>query len=131
MSKDAVKSVPLCTSSRDGALIAAIFITIVEAASLLNTAKATVSIPAKFPWLSSIGTLKIILNDAIGEIPTFVLFVGVMYGSLGATITELAVMVGGGKLYVFHTFGLARAAASEARSVVIGAGIYPHILPGF
>ena len=54
-----------------------------------------------------------------------------MYGSLGATITELAVMVGGGKLYVFHTLALARAAASEARSVVIGAGIYPHILPGF
>jgi len=63
--------------------------------------------------------------------PTFVLLVGVMYGSLGATITELAVIVGGGKLYVFHTFGLARAAASEALSVVIGAGIYPHIVPGF
>ena len=71
------------------------------------------------------------LKDAIGEMPTFVLLVGVMYGSLGATITELAVIVGGGKLYVFHTFGLARAAASEARSVVIGAGIYPHIVPGF
>jgi hypothetical protein len=26
---------------------------------------------------------------------------------------------------------LARAAASEARSVVMAAGIYPHILPGF
>ena len=63
--------------------------------------------------------------------PTFVLFVGVMYGSLGATITELAVIVGGGKLYVFHTLALARAAAREALSVVIGAGIYPHILPGF
>jgi len=98
---------------------------------LLNTATAKVSMPCKFPALSSIGTLKIILKDAIGEMPTFVLLVGVMYGSLGATITELAVIVGGGKLYVFHTFGLARAAASEALSVVIGAGIYPHILPGF
>jgi hypothetical protein len=42
------------------------------------------------------GTLKIILKDAIGEMPTFVLLVGVMYGSLGATITLLAVMVLGG-----------------------------------
>jgi hypothetical protein len=64
-----------------------------------------------------------ILKFAIGEIPAFVLLVGVMYGSLGATITELAVMVAGGKLYVFHTFALARAEASEARSVVIAAGI--------
>ena len=55
--------------------------------------------------------------------PVFVLLLGVMYGSLGATITELAVIVGGGKLYVFHTLALARAAASEARNVVIGAGI--------
>jgi hypothetical protein len=98
MSKDAVKSVPLCTSNRDGALMAAIFITIVEAASLLNTATAKVSIPFRLPWLSNIGTLKIILKLAMGDIPTFVLLVGVMYGSLGATITELAVIVGGGKL---------------------------------
>jgi hypothetical protein len=75
--------------------------------------------------------LKIILKLAIGEMPTFVLLVGVMYGSLGAISTELAVIVGGGKLYVLHTLALARAAASDARSVVIGAGIYPHILPGF
>jgi hypothetical protein len=46
-----------------------------------------------------------------------------MYGSAGATITLLAVIVAGGKLYVFHTFALARAAASEARKVVIGTGI--------
>jgi hypothetical protein len=64
-----------------------------------------------------------ILKFAIGEIPAFVLFVGVQYGSLGATITELAVIVGGGKLYVFHTFALARAAASVALSVVMAAGI--------
>jgi hypothetical protein len=37
-----------------------------------------------------------ILKLAVGAIPAFVLFVGVMYGSLGATITELAVMVLGG-----------------------------------
>jgi hypothetical protein len=98
MSKDAVRSVPLCTSNTEGALIAAIFITIVEAANLLKTATAVLSIPCKFPALSRRGTLKIILKLAIGDIPTFVLFVGVMYGSLGATITELAVMVGGGKL---------------------------------
>jgi hypothetical protein len=123
MSKDAVKSVPLCTSNKDGALIAAIFITIDDAASLLKIATATDSIPFRFPWLSSIGTLKIILKLAVGAMPAFVLFVGVMYGSPGATSTELAVIVGGGKLYVFHTLALARAAASEARSVVMAAVI--------
>ena len=46
---------------------------------------------------------------------------GVMYGSAGDTITEFAVMVGGGYAYVFQTLVLARAAASEALSVVIGA----------
>lgn len=35
----------------------------------------------------------------------------------------LAVIVGGGKLYVFQTFGLDNAAATEARKVVIGAVI--------
>jgi hypothetical protein len=55
-----------------------------------------------------------------------------MYGSAGTTITELAVIVGGGKLYVFHTFGLFRAAATLALRVVIGAVIgYPIMLKGF
>jgi hypothetical protein len=36
------------------------------------------------------------LKLAIGEMPAFVLLVGVMYGSFGATITLFAVMVLGG-----------------------------------
>ena len=64
--KSAVSNVPLCTSSTDGADILPIFITIFDVANLLNTATAKVSIPFKFPWLSSIGTVIIIFRLAKG-----------------------------------------------------------------
>lgn len=60
---------------------------------------------------------------AKGEIDTYSLLLGVRYGSAGATMQLLAVIVGGGKLYVFQTFGLDNAAASEARRVVMAAVI--------
>jgi hypothetical protein len=78
MEKSAVKSDPLCTSSTDGALIAPTFILILEAASLLNTATAIVSIPLRFPSLENNGTVIIILRLAIGEIAAYVLLLGVM-----------------------------------------------------
>jgi hypothetical protein len=37
---------------------------------------------------------------AIGEMPMYSLLLGVKYGSAGDTITELAIIVGGGKLKV-------------------------------
>ena len=44
-----------------------------------------------------------------------------MYGSAGATITELAKMVGGGKLKVCQTPAFARALAIVDRRVVMAA----------
>jgi hypothetical protein len=57
------------------------------------------------------------------------LLLGVIYGSPGAIITLFAVMVGGGYAYVFQTFVLARAAASDALRVVMGAVIISRSLP--
>ena len=76
--KLAVSNVPLGTSSTVGADILPIFITILEAANLLNTATAKVSMPLRFPWLSSIGTVIIIFRFAKGAIPALVLLLGVM-----------------------------------------------------
>jgi hypothetical protein len=39
---------------------------VVMAASLLNTPTAKSSMPARFPWLSNIGTIKINLKFALG-----------------------------------------------------------------
>ena len=60
------------------------------------------------------------------------LFDGTKYGSLGATITELASTTGGGKLKVLHTPALANAVAIVVRSVVSATvGIdYPTIVFG-
>lgn len=72
------------------------------------------------------GTVIITRRLANGE-TLCVLLLGVKYGSLGLTITLFAVIVGGGKLYVFHTFGLARAVAIEALSVVMAAVTIPPL----
>jgi hypothetical protein len=78
MEKSAVRRDPLCTSSTEGALIAPIFSLIDDAASLLNTATAIVSMPCKFPWLSSIGHVMMIRKLARGEMAAYELLLGVM-----------------------------------------------------
>ncbi len=47
-------------------LILTITLSVVEAASLLNTPTAISSIPIRLPWLSSIGTIITILKFALG-----------------------------------------------------------------
>lgn len=122
MSKDAVKSVAFGSSNTDGALIAPTFICMDDAANLLNTATAIVSMPCKFPALSSIGTVIMIFRLAKGE-TLCVLLLGEIYGSPGATTTLLAIKVLGGYEYVFQTFGLSNTAAIAALRVVIAAVI--------
>ena len=67
-----------------------------------------------------IKTLKL----ANGPIEFCELLDGVKYGSCGTNTTELARIVGGGKLKVCHTPGLSRTAAMVERNVVsAGVGI--------
>jgi hypothetical protein len=54
------------------------------------------SIPARLPSLSSNGTRIVILKLANGLIVVRSLLLGVMYGSAGLRITELAIGVAGG-----------------------------------
>ena len=63
----------------------------------------------------------IILNEARAAREFCELFDGVKYGSPGATITEFARIVGGGKLKVDQTPGFAKISAIVVRSVVIAA----------
>ena len=74
----------------------------------------------------------IILKFAMQAIEACELFDGTKYGSLGATITELARITGGGKLKVDHTPALAKAAAIVVRSVVSATGgiFHPTIPAG-
>ena len=72
------------------------------------------------------GTVKIILNEASAESEFCELLVGVKYGSDGATITEFAIIVGGGKLKVDQTPGLLNIPATVDLRVVIGTGILSH-----
>ena len=72
------------------------------------------------------GTVIIILNEASADKEFCELLVGVKYGSDGATITELARIVGGGKLKVDQTPGLFNTAATVDLSVVIGTAILSH-----
>lgn len=98
----------------------------VESASLLNTTRLNSSIPARFPWLSSMGTVIIILKLAKAGREFCELFDGSKYGSPGVTITEFARIFGGGKLEVDQTPGFAKISAIVVRSVVIAAvGIIP------
>jgi hypothetical protein len=52
--------------------------------------------PIRFEALSNIGTVIIILKLAVGDIPSFELLLGVIYGSAGATTTALLCIVLGG-----------------------------------
>jgi hypothetical protein len=52
--------------------------------------------PIRLEALSNIGTVIIILKLAIGDIFTFELLLGVIYGSAGATTTALLCIVLGG-----------------------------------
>ena len=72
------------------------------------------------------GTVSIILKDASADSEFCELLVGVKYGSDGATITEFAIIVGGGKLKVDQTPGLSNTAATVDLRVVIGTGILTH-----
>ena len=78
--------------------------------------------PCRLPSLSNIGIVTIILKLASGDIPAWLLLLGVRYGSEGAIITLFASIVLGGKAKV-DQLASARAAAIVLRSVVIGAGI--------
>ena len=73
----------------------------------------------------------IILKLAMHEIDAWELLLGTRYGSLGATITELARITDGGNEKVLHTPALARAVAIVVRSVVSATGIaHPTIVFG-
>lgn len=66
------------------------------------------------------------------EMDAWELLLGTRYGSLGATITELARITDGGNEKVLHTPALARAVAIVVRSVVSATGIaHPTIALGF
>ena len=123
--KSTVSRSPLATLNTLGALTLVTLNTIVLAANLLNTVQKVVSMPCKLPSLSNIGIVTIILKLAIGDIPAWLLLLGVRYGSAGATITLLATIVAGGKANVEYVAS-ARAAAIVVRNVVIGAGILSH-----
>jgi len=90
-----VSKSPDAADKTDGALTVPTFITIADELSKLNTATIVSSMPFKLPWLSSIGTVKSTLKFASGGI-TCTLLLGVMYGSAGTMITELAVITLGG-----------------------------------
>ena len=73
-----------------------------------------------------------ILKLAMQLIEACELLLGTRYGSLGATITELARITDGGNEKVLHTPALARAVAIVVRSVVSATGIaHPTIALGF
>ena len=123
---------PLGASNTEGADAPVMLNTNVDEASLLNTATIVLSMPFKFPWLSRYGTVMMTLKFAMQAMEACELFDGTKYGSLGATITELARITGGGKLKVDHTPALAKAAAIVVRSVVSATGgiFHPTIAPG-
>ena len=91
----AVSKSPDAADKTDGALTVPTFITIADAFNLLNTATIVSSMPLRLPWLSSIGTVINTRKFASGE-RICVLLLGVMYGSAGTMITELAVITLGG-----------------------------------
>ena len=76
--------------------------------------------------MSSNGTRIVIVKLAKGEMLVLSLLVGVMYGSLGLTMTELAIGVAGGNENTLHLVLSVSAEAIEARRVVI-AGISPPL----
>jgi len=72
------------------------------------------------------GTVIIILKEACADKEFCELFDGVKYGSEGATITEFAIIVDGGKLKVDQTPGLSKTAAIVDLRVVIATVILTH-----
>ena len=116
--KSEVSICPLGASNKAGALAPLMLNTIDEAASNVKTATMVDSMLLKLPWLSRYGTTMMILKLAKHAMVDCALLLGTRYGSLGATITELARITGGGKLKVLQTPALARAVAIVVRSVV-------------
>jgi hypothetical protein len=98
--KSTVSKSPLATVKTLGADTAVTLNTIELAANLLNTVQKVVSMPCRLPSLSNIGIVTIILKFASGEMLALLLLLGVKYGSAGATITLLAIIVLGGKAKV-------------------------------
>ena len=86
---------PDAADKTDGALTVPTFITIADELSKLNTATIVSSMPFKLPWLFSRGTVISTRKFANGGM-ICVLLLGVMYGSAGTIITELAVITLGG-----------------------------------
>lgn len=88
-----------------------------DAAILLNTATASVSMPLRLPSLSNNGTRIETLKLAVGAMVLAMLLLGSMYGSAGVTMTELAIGVAGGKLNTEYLVLSVRAVASVALRV--------------
>ena len=84
------------------------------------------SIPARLPWLSRRGTRIEIVKFAKGATDVRSLLVGVIYGSAGLMITELAIGLVGGYENTDHLELSVRAEAMLDRRVVI-AGISPPL----
>lgn len=121
MEKSDVSIGPLGASNSDGALAPVMLYTIDDAASLLNTATMVDSMPLRLPWLSRYGTVMMILKFAMQAMDAWELLLGTRYGSLGATITELANTTEGGNENVLQTPALAKADAIVERNVVSAA----------
>jgi hypothetical protein len=102
-----------------GALIVPTLNTMLDASRSANTRTTSVSIPARLPSLSNNGTRIEILKLAKGATEVRSLLVGVMYGSAGVTITELAIGVAGGNENTEYLVLSVRALAIEALRVVI------------
>tara|TARA_R110000822_G_scaffold43919_1_gene118210 strand:+ start:514 stop:885 length:372 start_codon:yes stop_codon:yes gene_type:complete len=107
-----------------GALTLPTLNTMLDASRSANTRTTSASMPARLPSLSSNGTRIEILKLAKGATEVRSLFVGTMYGSAGVTITLLAIGVAGGYENTDHFVLSVRAAAIDARNVVM-AGISP------
>lgn len=114
-----VSKSPEATDNTLGALTEPSFTESPEAAILLNTCTALVSMPLRLPSLSSNGTRIEILKLAIGEMVACILLLGSIYGSAGVMITELAIGVAGGKLNTEYLVLSTRAAARVALRVDI------------
>lgn len=73
MDISAVSKSPLAAFSTVGALTLVILKTIADDDSLLNACTIKSSMPFKLPWLSNIGTHKIIRRFTLGEITDWLL----------------------------------------------------------
>ena len=109
---------PTSTPSTVGAVKLPILIFRELDASLLKTPTKNDSMSLSDPWLSSNGTIIVILKLAIGEIEFCWLFCGSKYGSSGEMMIELAIGLAGGKEKTCQTPSFVKAVAKVERSAV-------------